>query len=112
MRDFVAEFYSCKFLFLFPWQFIWPFYAYKNLNETFLQPLRCQLQEKEVDCFEKDVDMEDLKEQVFYLSGLVRQLHIQKAELSHRGKSQVHAFGCGVILFVYLGIGSCILTEL
>ncbi|KAG6648723.1 kinesin-like protein KIN-4C [Carya illinoinensis] len=50
--------------------------------------IRCQLQEKEVDCFEKDVDMEDLKEQVFYLSGLVRQLHIQKAELSHRGKSQ------------------------
>uniref|UniRef100_A0A2N9FKT1 Tesmin/TSO1-like CXC domain-containing protein n=1 Tax=Fagus sylvatica TaxID=28930 RepID=A0A2N9FKT1_FAGSY len=50
--------------------------------------LRCLLQENEVECLEKDVDIKDLKEQILSLSGLVRQLQIQKAELNHRDKSQ------------------------
>ncbi|KAK4571936.1 hypothetical protein RGQ29_030364 [Quercus rubra] len=50
--------------------------------------LRCPLQEKEVDCLEQDEDIKDLKEQIVSLSGLVRQLQIQKAEFVHREKSQ------------------------
>ncbi|XP_062164837.1 kinesin-like protein KIN-4C [Alnus glutinosa] len=49
---------------------------------------RCPLQEKEVDCLEKDLDIKDLKEQVVSLSGLLAQLKIQKAELNHRDKLQ------------------------
>lgn len=68
------------------------------------------MQEKEVDCLEKDLDIKDLKEQVVSLSGLLAQLKIQKAELNHRDKLQVSAFGCGVIFFLHPRIEN-ILTE-
>lgn len=49
---------------------------------------RCKLWDKELDSREKDSEIRDLKEKVVKLSGLVRQLEIQKAELLHREKLQ------------------------
>ncbi|PRQ23188.1 hypothetical protein RchiOBHm_Chr6g0258621 [Rosa chinensis] len=52
---------------------------------------RCSFQEKEVDSFEKDLDitdLSDLKAQVVSVSSMVEQLRLHKAELDH-GKSQV-----------------------
>ncbi|KAG0480048.1 hypothetical protein HPP92_010906 [Vanilla planifolia] len=40
---------------------------------------RCQLREKEVSCREKDTLISDLKEKIYKLNGLVRQLEAQKA---------------------------------
>ncbi|KAG0482568.1 hypothetical protein HPP92_010652 [Vanilla planifolia] len=40
---------------------------------------RCQLREKEVSCREKDALISDLKEKIYKLNGLVRQLEAQKA---------------------------------
>ncbi|PRQ23183.1 hypothetical protein RchiOBHm_Chr6g0258571 [Rosa chinensis] len=51
---------------------------------------RCSFQEKEVDSFEKDLDiteLSDLKAQVVSVSSMVEQLRLHKAELDH-GKSQ------------------------
>ena len=64
-----------------------------------------------MECLEKDVDIKDLKEQILSLSGLVRQLQIQKAELNHRDKSQVSIFGPDVMLYLYLGIDGYILIK-
>ncbi|XP_062023224.1 kinesin-like protein KIN-4C isoform X2 [Rosa rugosa] len=51
---------------------------------------RCSCQEKEVDSFEKDLDITDLSDleaQVVSVSSMVEQLRLHKAELDH-GKSQ------------------------
>ncbi|KAM5549189.1 hypothetical protein ABKV19_000564 [Rosa sericea] len=51
---------------------------------------RCSCQEKEVDSFEKDLDitdLSDLKAQIVSVSSMVEQLRLHKAELDH-GKSQ------------------------
>ncbi|XVE55606.1 hypothetical protein DITRI_Ditri03aG0172400 [Diplodiscus trichospermus] len=47
---------------------------------------RCSLRDKEVDCREKDAEIRDLKEKVVKLSGLARQLEVQKADLIHQVK--------------------------
>ncbi|KAK4770489.1 hypothetical protein SAY87_031021 [Trapa incisa] len=41
---------------------------------------RCQLRDKEVDCREKDSEIQDLKEKVVKLSTVIRQMEMQKAE--------------------------------
>ena len=51
--------------------------------------LRCLLEEEEDNCRLKDSEIRDLNEQVVELSGLVRQLEMEKAEFIHREKSQV-----------------------
>lgn len=51
--------------------------------------LRCLLEEEEDDCREKDSEIRDLNKMVVELSGLVRQLEMEKAEFIHKEKSQV-----------------------
>ncbi|KAJ9674016.1 hypothetical protein PVL29_023520 [Vitis rotundifolia] len=50
--------------------------------------LRCLLEDEEDDCREKDSEIRDLNKMVVELSGLVRQLEMEKAEFIHREKSQ------------------------
>ncbi|RVW56302.1 Kinesin-like protein KIN-4C [Vitis vinifera] len=50
--------------------------------------LRCLLEEEEDDCREKDSEIRDLNKMVVELSGLVRQLEMEKAEFIHKEKSQ------------------------
>lgn len=47
---------------------------------------RCQLRDREVNCREKDCEIRDLKEKIV---NLVRQLEMQKAELSRQEKLMV-----------------------
>ncbi|GAB4844185.1 hypothetical protein Ancab_037551 [Ancistrocladus abbreviatus] len=42
---------------------------------------RCMLRDREIDCGEKDTEIKELKEKIFKLNGLGRQLEMQKAEL-------------------------------
>ncbi|KAK4757935.1 hypothetical protein SAY87_019236 [Trapa incisa] len=49
---------------------------------------RCQLRDTEVDCREKDSEIQDLKEKVVKLTTVIRQMEMQKAELIQRVKSQ------------------------
>ncbi|CAN1340976.1 Kinesin-like protein KIN-4C [Linum perenne] len=52
---------------------------------------RCMLRDKEVDCREKDSEIRDLKGKIVNLSGFVRHLEKQKAELIHQVKIQVQS---------------------
>ncbi|CAN1340971.1 Kinesin-like protein KIN-4C [Linum perenne] len=52
---------------------------------------RCMLRDKEVDCREKDSEIRDLKGKIVNLSGFVRHLEKQKAELIHQVKIQSSA---------------------
>jgi hypothetical protein len=70
-----------------------------------LSILRCSCQEKEVDSFEKDLDITDLKAQVVSLSSMVEQLRLHKAELDH-AKPQVSGVGFGPMLFNNLNFNS------
>lgn len=47
---------------------------------------RCELRDKEFDCREKDTEIRDLKEKIFKLSSIIRQLEAQKADLVHELK--------------------------
>ncbi|XP_031377202.1 kinesin-like protein KIN-4C isoform X3 [Punica granatum] len=49
---------------------------------------RCQLRDREVDCREKDAEIQDLKEKVVKLTSIIRQMEMQKAELVQQVKSQ------------------------
>ena len=57
--------------------------------ELFSSLLSFLLQEEVVDSLDKDLDIKDLKEQVVSLSGLLRQLRLQKDEFDGGNKSQV-----------------------
>ena len=57
--------------------------------ELFSSLLSFLLQEEVVDSLDKDLDIKDLKEQVVSLSGLLRQLRLQKDEFDSGNKSQV-----------------------
>ncbi|KAF9608658.1 hypothetical protein IFM89_010442 [Coptis chinensis] len=48
--------------------------------------LRCLLRDKEVDCREKDSIIRELKEKIVRLTGLVRQLEVQKEEFLQKEK--------------------------
>ncbi|KAK9930267.1 hypothetical protein M0R45_027310 [Rubus argutus] len=52
---------------------------------------RCSCQEKEVDSFEKDLDITDLKAQVVSLSSMVEQLRLHKVELDHAKPQDVRS---------------------
>ncbi|XP_022773083.1 kinesin-like protein KIN-4C isoform X2 [Durio zibethinus] len=47
---------------------------------------RCSLRDKEVQCREKDEEIRNLKEKVVKLSGLARQLEVQRVDLVHQVK--------------------------
>ncbi|PKI73113.1 hypothetical protein CRG98_006521 [Punica granatum] len=49
---------------------------------------RCQLRDREVDCREKDAEIQDLKEKVVKLTSIIRQMEMQEAELVQQVKSQ------------------------
>lgn len=62
------------------------------LANSFCGMYRCQLRDKEVDCREKDVEIQDLKEKVVKLTTVIRQMEMQKAELVQQVKTQVSDF--------------------
>lgn len=63
-----------------------------------LSVLRCSCQEKEVDSFENDLDITDLKAQVVGLSSMVEKLRLNKAELDY-AKPKVSGVGFGPCLY-------------
>lgn len=83
-----------------------PLAVFYGIQHFCLNPflLRCLLEEKDVLSLEKGFDMKELKEEVVSLSGLFRQLRLQKAELDQGNKSQVsvlqHCFLNGSIVVI------------
>ncbi|PON49781.1 hypothetical protein PanWU01x14_228170 [Parasponia andersonii] len=60
----------------------------EEAEELKQENLRCLLEEKEVPSLEQGFDIKELKEEVVSLSGLFRQLRVQKAELDQGNKSE------------------------
>lgn len=62
-----------------------------TIDYFILWSIRCQVRDKEVDCREKDSEIQDLKEK---LTTVTRQMEMQKAELIQQVESQVSDFEC------------------
>lgn len=61
------------------------------VSNLFFVTLRSPSHEEDLDSPEKDLDIQDLKEQVNNLSSLLKELHLQKEKLNYNDKKQVWA---------------------